>query len=124
MKRIHEAFDAWRARRPDAVFLHESAREFSYAALGAWVDADRVAAVIFTSGTTGAPKGVPLTHPGLLHFGRVSAQSRALDAADRSYACLPMTHIFGLGTVLMASLHAGASLVLRQRFAPDDVFAA
>jgi acyl-CoA synthetase (AMP-forming)/AMP-acid ligase II len=39
----------------------------------------------------------------------VSAASRALGPEDRSYAFVPMTHIFGLGTVLLASLHAGAA---------------
>lgn len=82
---------------------------------------DRVAAIIFTSGTTGTPKGVTVTHDGLLHFGRVSAESRCLGPADRSYAYLPMTHIFGLGTVLMASLQAGASLVMRSQFDPADI---
>jgi acyl-CoA synthetase (AMP-forming)/AMP-acid ligase II len=84
--------------------------------------AERVAAIIFTSGTTGQPKGVMLTHAGLLQFGKVSAQSRQLTPADRSYAYLPMTHIFGLGTVLMASLHAGAGLLMRSQFDPADVF--
>lgn len=79
------------------------------------------AAIIFTSGTSGAPKGVMVSHRGLLHFGRVSAASRALTADDRAYAFLPMTHIFGLGTVLMASLSGGASLVLRGGFSPDDL---
>ncbi len=83
---------------------------------------EAVAAIIFTSGTTGQPKGVMLTHAGLLQFAKVSAQSRALSTADRSYAYLPMTHIFGLGTVLMASLHAGAGLVMRSQFDPADVF--
>lgn len=83
--------------------------------------AERVAAIIFTSGTTGMPKGVMVTHDGLLHFGRVSAQSRQLGPRDRSYAYLPMTHIFGLGTVLMASLHAGASMVMRSQFDAADV---
>lgn len=82
----------------------------------------RVAAVIFTSGTTGAPKGVLVTHAGLLQFARVSAASRDLGPDDLSYAYLPMTHIFGLGTVLMASLYAGAGLVMRSRFDPEDVF--
>ncbi len=86
--------------------------------------AQEVAAVIFTSGTSGAPKGVLMTHDGVLHFARVSAASRALGPADRSYACLPMTHIFGLGTVLMASLHAGATLVMRSQFDPADVLEA
>ena len=82
------------------------------------------AAIIFTSGTSGTPKGVMVSHRGLLHFGRVSAQSRALTPDDRVYAFLPMTHIFGLGTVLMASLSSGASLVLRGGFSPDDLLAA
>lgn len=84
----------------------------------------RIAAIIFTSGTTGTPKGVMVSHAGLTHFGRVSAESRKLGPADRSYAYLPMTHIFGLGTVLAASLHAGSALVMRSRFDPADVFAA
>ena len=83
--------------------------------------AERVAAIIFTSGTTGTPKGVMVTHDGLLHFGRVSAESRQLRPDDRAYAYLPMTHIFGLGTVLMASLHAGVSLVMRSQFDAADV---
>ena len=83
---------------------------------------EAVAAIIFTSGTTGQPKGVMLTHAGLLQFAQVSATSRQLTAADRSYAYLPMTHIFGLGTVLMASLYAGSGLVMRSQFDPQDVF--
>ncbi len=83
-----------------------------------------VAALIFTSGTTGRPKGVLLTHPALLHFARVSAASRALGPDDRSYAFVPMTHIFGLGTILAASLHAGSSLVMRHAFDPDDLLRA
>ena len=86
--------------------------------------AEQVAAIIFTSGTTGQPKGVMLTHAGLLQFARVSAQSRQLGSSDRSYAYLPMTHIFGLGTVLMASLHAGSGLLMRSQFDPADVFEA
>ena len=84
--------------------------------------ASRVAAVIFTSGTTGQPKGVMVSHEGLLQFGRVSAGNRELGPTDRSYAYLPMTHIFGLGTVLMASLHARAGLIMRSHFDAADVF--
>lgn len=82
---------------------------------------DDVAALIFTSGTTGDPKGVMVTHEGLIHFARVSAQSRALGPRDRSYAFVPMTHIFGLATVLLASLWAGAQLVLRPQFDPAEL---
>jgi acyl-CoA synthetase (AMP-forming)/AMP-acid ligase II len=82
--------------------------------------AERVAAIIFTSGSTGTPKGVLMTHEGVTHFGRVSAASRKLGEDDRSYAYLPMTHIFGLGTVLVASLAAGATLLMRASFDPAD----
>jgi len=103
--------------------LHRSAvRAQAKAETGALAQA--VAAIIFTSGTTGTPKGVLVSHDGLTHFGRVSAQSRKLNAQDRSYACLPMTHIFGLATLLAASLHAGAGLVMRSRFDPADVLVA
>ncbi len=82
---------------------------------------DALAALIFTSGTTGEPKAVMLTHDALLHFARVSAASRRLDHNDRSYAFVPMTHIFGLVTVLMASLAAGAQLVMRSQFDPAQL---
>lgn len=82
------------------------------------------AAIIFTSGTSGTPKGVMVSHRGLLHFGRVSAGVRALSERDRAYAFLPMTHIFGIGTVLMAALTGGASLVLRGSFSPADMLQA
>lgn len=82
---------------------------------------DAVAALIFTSGTTGAPKGVMLTHDALIHFARVTRDARALGPADRSYAFVPMTHIFGLGTVLLSSLLAGAQLVMRPQFDPADL---
>lgn len=82
--------------------------------------AEQVAAIIFTSGTSGTPKGVLMTHAGVTHFGRISAASRQLGEDDCSYAYLPMTHIFGLGTVLVASLYAGATLLMRAAFDPTD----
>lgn len=84
----------------------------------------QVASLIYTSGTTGAPKGVMVPHRGLLHFARVSAGSRALRQEDIAFAALPLSHIFGLATVLMATLYAGASLYLRPQFKAGDVFAA
>lgn len=87
-------------------------------------DARAVATLIYTSGTTGAPKGVMVPHAGLTQFARISAQSRNLGAGDIAYAALPMSHVFGIATVLMATTYAGAALFLRPRFDADDVFAA
>jgi len=86
--------------------------------------AGQVATLIYTSGTTGAPKGVMVPHRGLLHFARISAASRRLAADDIGYAALPLSHIFGIATVLMATIHAGASLVVRSRYDAQDVLRA
>jgi malonyl-CoA/methylmalonyl-CoA synthetase len=112
-------FDA----RPSAVegLLRSPVRDEAVAESGPL--ARNVAAIIFTSGTSGTPKGVLMTHCGVTHFGRVSAARRELGENDCSYAYLPMTHIFGLGTVLMASLTAGATLLMRPAFDPADTLA-
>jgi long-chain acyl-CoA synthetase len=83
--------------------------------------ANAVALLIYTSGTTGQPKGVMVTHRGLLHFARVSATSRNMTSADCAYAVLPMSHIFGLATLLLATFQAGASLYLAARFSAEEV---
>jgi len=83
--------------------------------------ASAVACLIFTSGSTGVPKGVMTTHEGLIQFAKVSSTSRDLQPDDRSYAYVPMTHIFGLGTVLLACLYSGSSMLMRQQFDPADV---
>lgn len=80
-----------------------------------------VAALIYTSGTTGSPKGVMVPHKGLMHFARISAQARCLSENDCAYAALPLSHIFGIATVLLATLYAGGSLVLRPRFEALDL---
>ena len=83
--------------------------------------ASRVASMIFTSGSTGVPKAVMITHQGLIQFAKVSSESRDLRRTDRSYAYVPMTHIFGLGTVLLACLYSGSAMLMRQQFEPADV---
>ncbi len=113
------------ARRFDAVPSALNGMEHSHVRANAMPEGqplqDQVAALIFTSGTTGEPKGVMLTHDALIHFARVTCEARALSPVDRSYAFVPMTHIFGLGTVLLSSLLAGAQLVMRPQFDPADL---
>jgi long-chain acyl-CoA synthetase len=86
--------------------------------------AAEVAALIYTSGTTGSPKGVMLTHAGLLHFCRVSAGLRQIVPADVVYGALPLSHIFGFVTILLSSLYGGASVYLEPRFTPAAACAA
>ncbi|UXJ50280.1 class I adenylate-forming enzyme family protein [Pseudomonas citronellolis] len=81
--------------------------------------ANDVAALVYTSGTTGAPKGVMVRHHGLLHFARVSCASRSLGPTDKVYGVLPLPHIFGFATILLTTLYAGACLVLERKFTPE-----
>ena len=75
-----------------------------------------VAAMVYTSGTTGKPKGVMLTHQGLLFVALTMRGFRQLSAADRSYAVLPLSHTMGLTSVLLSTLSAGGCVLLRPRF--------
>ncbi|SAL79526.1 AMP-binding domain-containing protein [Caballeronia peredens] len=74
------------------------------------------AALIYTTGTTGAPKGVMLSHRNLLFVAAVSSTLRRVSAHDRVYAVLPISHVFGLASVCLGSLYAGATLRLAPRF--------
>lgn len=85
---------------------------------------DQVAALMYTTGTTGAPKGVMLTHGNLLFAGNASATVRELRHGDRVYAVLPFSHIFGLASALTASLMVGATLQLQTRFVPAKLYEA
>lgn len=78
--------------------------------------AEQVAAMIYTSGTTGTPKGVMLTHRGILYIASISGGMRHLTQGQRVYGVLPMSHVFGLASVCMGSLYNGACLYPVPRF--------
>ncbi|MRW90596.1 AMP-binding protein [Duganella sp. FT80W] len=79
----------------------------------------QVAALIYTTGTTGAPKGVMLSHRNLLFIAAVSSALRGLTPADRAWGVLPITHVYGLTSVMLGTLYAGACLYLCPRYTPD-----
>ncbi|MGR3593206.1 MAG: class I adenylate-forming enzyme family protein [Limimaricola soesokkakensis] len=85
---------------------------------------ERVSVILYTTGTTGDPKGVMLTHANLLFAGASSAAMRAMVPGDRIYGALPLTHVFGLASMLMAGASCGACVQLETRFAPDRLLAA
>ncbi|MBV7537725.1 AMP-binding protein [Duganella sp. sic0402] len=84
----------------------------------------QVAALLYTTGTTGAPKGVMLTHRNLLFIAAVSSTLRGLTPDDRAYGVLPITHVYGLTSVMLGTLYAGACLYLCARFTPDGLLTA
>ncbi len=82
------------------------------------------AILLYTTGTTGDPKGVMLTHDNLVFAAKASVELRQLTAADHVYGALPLTHVFGVASMLMASAEAGAMVELATRFDPAALFQA
>ncbi|HCE08407.1 MAG TPA: long-chain fatty acid--CoA ligase [Oxalobacteraceae bacterium] len=83
--------------------------------------AKQVAAMVYTSGTTGAPKAVMLTHANLLFIGVNSCRMRELVPTDIVYGVLPLSHVYGLSALLVASLMSGAELCLVPRYQASEL---
>ncbi|KGB98083.1 AMP-binding enzyme family protein [Burkholderia multivorans] len=83
--------------------------------------AAQCAALIYTTGTTGTPKGVMLSHRNLLFIAAMSSTLRRVSPDDIVYAVLPVSHVYGLASVCLGSLYAGATLRLAPRFSPEAV---
>jgi long-chain acyl-CoA synthetase len=84
------------------------------------LDADHLAALLFTSGTAGAPRAAMLSHGNLLsNIDQGQSAGAAIGPDDVVYGVLPTFHIFGLNVMLGLSLARGASVVLVQRFDPS-----
>jgi long-chain acyl-CoA synthetase len=83
-------------------------------------DDDDDAVILYTSGTTGTPKGAQLTHGGLRRNAEITARSLiGAGTDDVIMGCLPLFHVFGLTCGLNAALASGACLALLPRFTPD-----
>ncbi|MGD9953057.1 MAG: AMP-binding protein [Burkholderiales bacterium] len=74
--------------------------------------------VVYTSGTTGAPKGAVLAQSGLLWNGYNSIHAHDLGQADHVLSTLPMFHVGGLNNQTLPALLAGARVTLHKRFEP------
>jgi long-chain acyl-CoA synthetase len=105
------AFAATLAEREPAPGLAETAE-------------DDTAVILYTSGTTGKPKGAELTHANLWRNADVSRRTTCeIGAGDVVLGSLPLFHSFGQTVAMNASLAAGACLTLVPKFEPGEALA-
>jgi long-chain acyl-CoA synthetase len=87
------------------------------------VHEDDDALLVYTSGTTGSPKGVMLTHGNVIAGGEYTSLAHELSSADRVLAVLPLYHINGQIVTAVAPLVHGGSVVMPRRFSTSDYWA-
>jgi fatty-acyl-CoA synthase len=83
---------------------------------------DHTVTILYTSGTTGAPKGVMSSHYGIINTTMASAENQRLTEKDRLCLSVPLSHMFGCVCVTLASMIKGATLVIpAETFDPSKV---
>ena len=104
---------------PAAADLLEGVSAPQGTAPGAGRHGDDDAVILYTSGTTGRPKGAELTHAGLTTNATVTARNLISGTpADVIMGCLPLFHVFGLTCGLNATVAVAGTLTLLPRFDP------
>lgn len=81
---------------------------------------DAPAAILFTSGTEGAPRAVILTHKNFLWSALASARNLGVEQGDLWLSCLPLHHVGGL-SILTRSAYYGTAVLIHERFDADAV---
>ena len=87
------------------------------------LDPDEVALIMYTSGTTGRPKGAMLTHGNLWWNNVASLHGIDTLESDVTLVCAPLFHIGGLNVTTLLAWHRGAEVVLHRSFDPGAVLA-
>ena len=101
--------------------LLEKAAKTGQVALPARPEPDSICTLLYTSGTTGKPKGVMLSHGNLASNAAGAVASLHLDADHRFLACLPSFHTFAITATMLVPLSVGASLSTLGKFDPEVV---
>lgn len=85
------------------------------------LDDQDTAIILYTSGTTGKPKGAMLSHENIYSNAKDVADYLGINGKDRMIAALPMFHVFCLTVSLNAPLMNGGTILIIPKFSPADV---
>jgi long-chain acyl-CoA synthetase len=85
------------------------------------VSGDTVAVVLYTSGTTGNPKGSLLAHDQMMLHTRGHCRLVRYDSRDRTLVCLALSNNFAFSHQMLSALYSGATLVVNSDFDPKEV---
>ena len=80
------------------------------------VPEEETAVILYTSGTTGRPKGAMLTHLNIVHSGLHFAHAMGLQHGERSVLAVPISHVTGLVGIQVAMWQAGGAMVMMREF--------
>ncbi|KAJ9190217.1 hypothetical protein P3X46_001442 [Hevea brasiliensis] len=89
------------------------------------MDADRdedPALIVYTSGTTGKPKGVVHTHESITAQVKILAEAWEYTSADQFLHCLPLHHVHGLFNALFAPIYAGSTVEFMSKFSVRGIW--
>ncbi len=79
-----------------------------------------VSVILYTSGTTGRPKGAMVTHLGMVHSAMHYQYAMGLSAADRALVAVPMTHVTGTVALVVVMARCAGTLVVMANFKAAD----
>jgi Acyl-CoA synthetases (AMP-forming)/AMP-acid ligases II len=107
----------------EVLLLGANQTDEDYIAVKQSVDCHDVVNMQYTSGTTGFPKGVMLTHHNIANNGYLTGAHMNYSSADKLCVCVPLFHCFGVVLATMACLTHGCTQVMVEKFDPLVVLA-
>lgn len=89
---------------------------------GPVLEEEDVAVILYTSGTTGKPKGAMLTHRNIYRNAMDVGEYLGINAADKVITALPMFHVFCLTVSMNAPLMTGGTIIIIPKFSPAEIY--